>query len=309
VCDRPDVPDNVTKKIALLANWEKQGVGALAEKLRYWAQQRGWVVVGNPEEPDTGSAPDSTATPFGTLSKDQLTDHYQDCSLMVTLGGDGTLLYGGQVAAPLSLPVLSVNLGSLGFHTQVGPETLIQALDTVAENRHRVEMRLMLESQVLSSQDQERHSGVLSVNDVVVARHAWGHMVNVRVWINEALATDITADGVIISTPTGSSAYNFAAQGPVLHPSLETVVMTAVCPHRMRLTPLVMPADSVIEIQARSRRPGERCVVLADGQQWADIGPKETLKISRAPVYLRLIVFEDDFYGKLRDKLRWGGLT
>jgi NAD+ kinase len=167
---------------------------------------------------------------------------------------------------------------------------------------------MMLQVELPASRQNSQPQTMLALNDVVISKSAWGHMVTLGITIDEQVVTDIAADALIISTPTGSSAYNYAAGGPVLYPDMDAFILNALCAHRMRASPLVVPGEARINVTLRQRRPGDSAQVLTDGQPWHFIADKETLKISMAPMYLPLMVFENDFFGKLRNKLRWGGL-
>jgi NAD+ kinase len=161
---------------------------------------------------------------------------------------------------------------------------------------------------VLASSTNDQDKSIVALNDIVVSKSLWGHMVVARIKIDGQILTDLAADAILFSSATGSSAYNFAANGPVLHPSVEVIILNTICAHRMKLSPLVVPSGSTFEVHFRPRREVDQAQVLVDGQVWSALVDHETLKISRAPMYLPLIVFEDDFYGKLREKLHWGGL-
>lgn len=292
------------KRIALVANLEKEGALRAAEQVRGWAALHHVEVVTNLDAP-----PDPC---LGGARILELRQRFSGCDLAVTLGGDGTLLYGVHIVAPLGIPVLAVNLGSLGFHTQVDPAMLLASLDAVASGEYRPEMRLMLQATLESVDETLRGQGepntMLALNDVVVSRGALGHMVRLRVSIGGHVLTDLFADGLIVATPTGSSAYNYAADGPILQPGLDAMVLNAVCPHRMKVAPLVVSPDSEILIEFHARKPREEAQLLVDGRQWCATSHDQRLKISRAPMYLPLVTFNSSFFEKLRNKLAWGGL-
>jgi NAD+ kinase len=297
------------KRIVVIANREKPGIDSALAVVNQWAgrnQIRIDCNLSSSNQAQSGTAPYG---PFGSSSADELRERFAGADLAITLGGDGTLLFGVQLVAPLGMPVLAVNLGSLGFHTQALPESLEACLDAVKSGEFRTESRVLLQASVQGPHEEsDRGSRIIALNDIVVTKSAWGHMVHVRLHINGTAVADISADGLIISTPTGSTAYNLAAGGPVLLPGLEVVVINAICPHRMRFSPLVLPANAEIQLAIHRRKALEEAQILADGQTWRMVTDEETLKISKAPVYLPLIVFQDDFFDKLRTKLHWGGL-
>lgn len=296
------------RRIGVLANLEKQGVDEAHATVLDWAERHRIEVVTN--RGDRDDTRPSVENPFG-VSGDALAELYRDIDVLVCLGGDGTLLFAAQLVAPASVPVLSVNLGSLGFHTQVKPSELEVCLERLLLGEYVIDRRMMLQVDFAGAPISSSETGdlvTLALNDIVISKSAWGHMVTLRLAIDGRVVTDISADALIVSTPTGSSGYNFAADGPVFYPSMQGVILNALCAHRMRVSPLVVPPEAKLEVQLRPRRPQDSAQVLADGQAWHSMSDSETLKISRADVYLPLLVFNDDFYGKLREKLRWGGL-
>ena len=291
------------RKLAILANLDKAGVVDLHRAIEDWASQNGFLVTSN--LPKMNSA--NSENPFGALTRNELSSMYADADVLITLGGDGTLLYAAQLVCEAGVPILSVNLGSLGFHTQVHPSNLFACLELVKAGTYAMEKRLVLRAEMYGNETSSENY-CLALNDIVISKSAWGHVVGLRVIVNDEVVTDAAADALIVSSPTGSSAYNYAAKGPVLHPDMDAIVLNALCAHRMLLSPLVVPGDSVIKVHLFSRKAEESAQVLNDGQPWQIIRYEETLKISKASMYLSLILYENDFYGKLRDKLHWGGL-
>jgi NAD+ kinase len=297
------------KRIAAIANCDKPEVARVLREITEWGKRNGIEVVAN-----AGHAPDEAAAvevQFDSARMAELRRKFAGCDIAVTLGGDGTLLFGAHVVAPLGIPILSVNLGSLGFHAQVEPDNLFASLATVRAGGHRIERRLLLEARIVGQRKGADcgATSAIALNDIVVSKSAWGRMVHLRLHINGMPASDLYADGLLIATPTGSSAYNYAARGPVLTPSMEAIVINAICPHRMRFSPVVIGADSLIEVEFHPRKPLEEAQLFVDGQAWCAVAHGQTLNISRASVYLPLIVFDQDYFSKLRTKLAWGGLT
>ena len=288
------------RRVGVLANLEKSGVKDAFARIQAWSSENGYELTANMLIAHEGP---SLGNPFGVEAA-KLKQMFCNVDVLISLGGDGTLLFASELAAPAGVPVLSVNLGSLGFHTQVGPDDLGDCLNRMSSGNYVIEKRMMLQTS-LEDSNAEAH---LALNDIVISKSAWGHMVTLRLSIDGAVLTDISADALIVSSPTGSSAYNYAAGGPVVYPAMDALILNALCAHRMRVTPVVVPPDSKLTVSLRPRRPEDFAQVLTDGQPWHSMTDSETLKISRADVYLPLIVFENDFYGKLRDKLRWGGL-
>lgn len=299
------------KRLAVIANPHKTGAAEALEQLRAWAAQHGVQLSSNLDENEGIAEPPARA--FDAERRAALARRFAGCDAAVTLGGDGTLLYAVHIIGPLGIPVLPVNLGSLGFHTQATAATMLQCLTAVASGNFLTEPRLLLETTIEkpngSTADNAAPSRLLALNDVVVSKRVWGRMVHLTVLVDGYTVSNVSADALLVATPTGSSAYNYAAGGPILAPSLEAIVLNAICPHRISFTPLVLSGNSVVRVRLQQRKPIELAQVLVDGQLWLDALDDETLKISRADVYLPLITFKDDFFRKLREKLAWGGLN
>ena len=223
--------------------------------------------------------------------------------LIVAVGGDGAMLHAARMAAMADVPVLGVNRGRLGFLADVGPEQMLQSLDDALGGRCQPERRMLLAAQLLAN---GRPIDALALNDVVVAKRETGRMVDVRTWVNGAYVNTHVGDGFIIATPTGSTAYALSCGGPIVHPSLDAVVLVPVCPHTLSDRPIVVPADSVVEIELADRFES-RAQVVCDGIVLCDLDPGVRLRIERARVSATLLHPPGhDYYRILRSKLHWG---
>lgn len=223
--------------------------------------------------------------------------------LIVAVGGDGAMLHAARMAAMADVPVLGVNRGRLGFLADVGPEQMLQSLDDALAGRCQAERRMLLAAQILTN---GRPIDALALNDVVVAKRETGRMVDVRTWVNGAYVNTHVGDGFIIATPTGSTAYALSCGGPIVHPSLDAVVLVPVCPHTLSDRPIVVPAGSVVEIELADRFES-RAQVVCDGIVLCDLDPGVRLRIERARVRATLLHPPGhDYYRILRSKLHWG---
>ena len=223
--------------------------------------------------------------------------------LIVAVGGDGAMLHAARMAAMADVPVLGVNRGRLGFLADVGPEQMLQSLDDALAGRCQAERRMLLAAQILTD---GRPIDALALNDVVVAKRETGRMVDVRTWVNGAYVNTHVGDGFIIATPTGSTAYALSCGGPIVHPSLDAIVLVPVCPHTLSDRPIVVPAGSVVEIELADRFES-RAQVVCDGIVLCDLDPGERLRIERAKVSATLLHPPGhDYYRILRSKLHWG---
>jgi len=223
--------------------------------------------------------------------------------LVVAVGGDGAMLHAARMAAMADVPVLGINRGRLGFLADVGPEQMLQSLDDALAGRCQAERRMLLAAQILAD---GRPIEALALNDVVVAKRETGRMVDVRTWVNGDYVNTHVGDGFIIATPTGSTAYALSCGGPIVHPSLDAVVLVPVCPHTLSDRPIVVPAGSVVEIELADRFES-RAQVVCDGIVLCDLDPGVRLRIERARVSATLLHPPGhDYYRILRSKLHWG---
>ena len=225
---------------------------------------------------------------------------------MLTLGGDGTLLRAARIVEAHPAPILGINLGRLGFLTCCPAERLEGALRRFAANEHSVEARMTLDARVHDILGVQRASW-RALNDVVLHKGGFARVVTMHVQANGESVARYGADGIVISTPTGSTAYNLSAGGPVVFPTLETILVTAVSAHTLAIRPLVLPPDS--EVTVRAEDGPDELLVTVDGQVGATFAVGEALVIRRSPHPVRIVRFpEGSFFATMREKLHWGGL-
>lgn len=228
--------------------------------------------------------------------------------LLVTFGGDGTLLRGARLLAGRAAPILGVNLGRVGFLTTATPEDLEQALDAVARGSYELESRRTLEARLLDRQGTER-AVEPALNDVVVHKAGVARVISVRVAVDDEEIGRYSADGIIVATPTGSTAYSLSAGGPIVVPGVDALVVTAICPHTLAVRPIVVPGDARITLELLP--PGlEDVLVSCDGQVGTVIEPGHRVVVQRSAVAVRLIrLGREGFFARMRRKLQWGDLT
>jgi len=226
--------------------------------------------------------------------------------LVVVLGGDGTLLSVADAAgsADVDVPILGVNFGSLGFLTEATLPELYSSLESAVDGRARVESRMMLRATTVRGGARLPESTAL--NDVVITKTARARMTDLSVSVGDEFVTRVKADGLIVATPTGSTAYNLAAGGPILHSRLPAMVLTPICPHRLTNRPLVISDESTVELRLRHAEDGQAHLTL-DGQHGFPLSPQDTVLITRSPRTVRLVKSPGrDYYEVLRTKLKWG---
>lgn len=224
--------------------------------------------------------------------------------LLVVLGGDGTLIHAASVLGGAPIPILGVNMGSLGFMTEIPVSGLYDALEEVLEGKYEVSERMKLDAALYRGEGPPLVRQQV-INDVVISKGALARIADLEVRAGGTLITVYKADGIIVATPTGSTAYSLSAGGPILHPELEAVVVSPICPHTLTQRPIVLPPDRALEVVLASDN-GEVYLTL-DGQSGLPMQRGDRVEIARSGDRVRLIANPRlDYFSILRAKLRWG---
>lgn len=227
--------------------------------------------------------------------------------LVVVLGGDGTLLSVARTLASV-IPILGVNLGNLGFLTEISRGELYPAMVQVLAGRFKTEERSLLDVELKRNGGTGTPLRFRVLNDAVIAKSALARIIELTLSVDGHLVARYRSDGLIISTPTGSTAYNLSAGGPILNPLLPVSVLTPICPHALSLRPIVVPDTGKIEVTLETQR--EEVYLTLDGQEGTSLGYRDIVCVTRSKAMVRLAkVSERSFYDNLRGKLRWGGLS
>ena len=233
-------------------------------------------------------------------------DHPSDVDAMLTLGGDGTFLRAARFVNDSGIPILGVNLGRLGFLTCCAVDELDSTLERFARGDYALEDRVGILATVLDDRGSER-ARRFALNDVVLHKGGFARVVSLRVSANGETVANYAADGVVVSTPTGSTAYNLSAGGPVVFPTLACLIVTPISAHTLAIRPLVLPADAEVRIQADVGP--EQLLVTVDGQEGATFRAGDLLVVRRADHPVRIVRFPgSSFFATMRRKLGWGGL-
>lgn len=223
--------------------------------------------------------------------------------LVIVLGGDGTLLAVSRIFAATGTPILSVNLGTLGFLTEVRLGDLYKTLEGWCENCHMIESRAMLRAELW--RNGAVHSEFDALNDVVVTKGEIARMGDFAVELDGRKVAQFRADGVIVSTPTGSTAYSLAANGPILTPNVDAMVVTPICPHLLTLRPIVVRGDSTLTVSVQGIP--NLALLTADGQRAVELEVGDEIRCHRSPHTVNLVRLKDGgFFEALRSKLSWG---
>ncbi len=250
----------------------------------------------------TPLADTETAKKIGAeaVERHQLADR---ADLIVVLGGDGTLLGVARLVASRGIPILGVNLGGLGFLTEVTIKEARATLRRILDGDYQVDRRIMLEA-TIERASEESTQPFLALNDVVVGKGPLGGMLRLDVVANHKAFCSYRADGLIIATPTGSTAYALSAGGPIVFPTLNAIVVAPICPHTLSNRPVVLPDSHEIEIHVMA--PDHDATFTVDGQESAQLGPTDVIRIHRARHVVSLIRSAHPNFEIWRDKLHWG---
>ena len=229
-----------------------------------------------------------------------------EVDLLVTLGGDGTLLRGARLVAPFNTPVLGINLGYLGFLTSINPDAMPALLPRLFTGEYWLDVRFTLEARVVSNGGEEGESFV-ALNDAVLHKGGFARVIRLAMFVGteHQEVARYSADGIILATPTGSTAYSLSSTGPIVVPSVDCIVATPICAHSLVIRPLVVPASTLITVEAISG--AEELMLTVDGQDGASLRPGDRLLVQRGEPTVPLVRFAgQNFFSTLRRKLNWG---
>ncbi len=287
-------PGQPLQTVGIISRPRRQHLSVVVPPLLKWLEARGVSAVYDEE----------TANSLPDTSKGRTRQLVADSSqLLLVLGGDGTMLAAARLAASRSIPILPINMGSLGFLTSFTLDELYPALEDTLTGRSSVSQRVMLQVQL------ERAGSVIenqsALNDAVINKGALARMIELHLIINSEFVCRYRADGLIVASPTGSTAYSLSAGGPIVHPAVESFVITPICPHTLSDRPLVIRDSSSIEMKLSADT--ESVFLTLDGQRGIPLQPADRVRISRAKESLKLIQPpKKSYFEILRSKLKWG---
>jgi NAD+ kinase len=290
----------MTRRIGFVLRREKPGAVALAQDLAPWLAERGHETfcLGEDAPVVPGARPVSEAT-LG-----------QHIDLLIVLGGDGTLLHGTQLVADAGVPILGINLGRLGFLAPFDPGEAREVIDKAVSGELQIEERMRLRVALHRGAAHSLGPGLVerhALNDAVIAQGAMSRLVSLATTLDGEPVTSYLADGLIIATPTGSTAYNLAAGGPILPPWQGAFVITPICPHTLTNRPLVVPSRSTIGVIMSQEARG--IMLTVDGQWVHPLLPGDRVEISKAQAGLKLFRSSKNYFTILRSKMKWGERT
>ncbi len=290
-------------KISIVYRMGKPQALALAKTLNQWLQSRGYHVYTAPEQKKI------TGTQLATFKI------MSESALVIALGGDGTYLRAVRLLKGHPIPILGVNLGSMGFLTPISVEEAIKAVELTVQNKMTLEPRAILEVKCrprgegeLRSHKGKKYPMGLALNDVVLERGGLSQLINIGIFHDQRLLSEVKSDGLIVSTPTGSTAYNLAAGGPLLHPRVKALVITPIAPHSLTSRSLIMPDDG--RLSFRLMGYPQKAILVVDGQKIANLNVEEEVFIRRSKQdHLMVTDQKHDYFRLLREKLKFGDRT
>ena len=282
-------------RFGIIANMARPGADQVVERIFKWAEQHGVRLYLNDRMSDkvTGA--------FPLMSRDEVAEN---SDVLVSLGGDGTMLASARAVGRRGVPILGINLGSLGFLTQITPAGLEDTLTAVLEKRYEIEKRMVAEVEI---EEGPKIDHPYALNDVVVDRGAVSRIINLDLYANDYFICSYAADGLIVCTPTGSTAYSLAVGGPILNPLMNALTVSPISAFSLTTRPIIFSGDDRLRVVVRSKHSNP--VLTVDGQVDCSLPKESSFLVRKADYHINFIVFSTySFYDVLRRKLHWGRL-
>ncbi len=282
------------ERIGIWGNTAKSAVGPLARNLIQWVEEKGLeAVIAQPLAESLGEV-------RGGVGENRLAE---SIDLLVSLGGDGSLLHSARIVGGAGVPILGVNLGRLGFLAEVAPDQMLEAMERILSGKFRIEERMNLEATLLRGRKEAGR--FIALNDVAMDRGASPRVMEFEIRVKGVLVTTYIGDGVIVSTPTGSTGYSLSANGPVVSPTVRAVIITPICAHSLAARTVIVSEKEEVEIEFHSATSEARMAV--DGQVGIALEEGDRIAVRAAQQVTRLVLLDNaSFYEVLRTKFRWG---
>jgi len=284
------------EKVGIILNQEKREIYQNAWLIIDWLQKRKIEVF----------VPPWLSDKFSSCQGLNLQEMKEKIDFLITLGGDGTIFQAAREFAPCRIPLIGINLGGLGFLTEIPLANFENGLSSVLDGKYKIEHRLMLQTFVFRKGTQVEN--FICLNDVVIGKSSLPRIISLKTFVNDELVTTYSADGLIVSTPTGSTAYSLSAGGPVVHPSLKVMILSPICAHTLAVRSLILCQNDQIEVILEP--PAPEVLLTIDGQVGFPLQEMDLIKIHKAPFQAHLIRLRESlFFEVLRTKLGWRGIT
>jgi len=283
------------KSVGLVINYEKEKAQEITLRIVDWLSFKNIKIYIEGDKGKTIGREDLSCPIEKFLNK---------VELIISLGGDGTLLRAARLSASTDIPVFGVNLGGLGFLTQIGIDDLEKSLEKLYQEKYFLDERMMLDGSVKRKGKEIKKFTAL--NDIVIGKGAFARIICLATYVNDDYVITYSADGLVISTSTGSTAYSLSAGGPIVNPGINSMILTPICPHTLSARPLIIGENDQVRITLESNE--EEVMVTIDGQEGFTLEPEDEVIVKKSSHKARLITFkEKSFYAILREKLRWSG--
>ena len=267
-------------------------------ELTGWLAARDLTLVGGPEI-ERAAIAKQTGCLVAEIEPEKLATNVD---LVLVLGGDGTMIATSRLIGDTEVPVLGINFGGLGYLAEFRIEELYEALESILSGKYRLDKRVMLSVELAGAEEKTRNR---VLNDVVINKSALARIIEIEAYLNDQFVNSFRADGLIVSTPTGSTAYNLSAGGPVIFPSMNAVVITPICPFTLSNRPIVVPDDATIELRLMTDK--EDVALTLDGQVGFPLKVNDRVIIRKSKTTFNLVQpMNRNYFDVLRDKLRWG---
>ena len=293
------MPQSAIKSIGVIVKPHQPDALETLCTLTRWMSERGITFVGLPEI-EREAIEHQTGCSVAVVNEDRLAS---EVDLILVLGGDGTMIATARMLDNARVPVIGVNYGGLGYLAEFPIEEMMPALEAILAGQYEVQPRLMLSIELRRGDEVVTRNRVL--NDVVINKSALARIIEIEAYLNNQFVNLFRADGLIVATPTGSTAYNLSAGGPIIFPSMNAIVITPICPFTLSNRPIVVPDDSVIEVRLITEK--EDVALTLDGQVGFDLQSRDRVVIRKSNTAFNLVQPPNrNYFEVLRNKLKWG---
>lgn len=281
--------------LGLTGNIDKASVKLLVTKFIKWLQKTGADFIIENELADHLGLSKESHPRFNLKS------FSEKCQMVISFGGDGTILSTARAIGDSGVPILGVKMGGMGFLAELTPEELYDSMEDILKGHYQIVKRMVLKVEVGGEKDSQYYA----LNDMVFDKGAISRVIHIKTFIDDEFLNTYISDGLIISTPTGSTAYSLAAGGPILLPSMNAIIINPISPHTLGARPVVIPDDKVVKIKIEYAP--QKVLLSADGQVGKELKQGQTATIQRADYQIKLVSYRGrSFYDVLRAKLNWG---
>ena len=286
------------KSLGLTGNIAKKDLPVVAGKICEWCRKK-----------DIQIYVDESLYPLlkvGKKSPPKITKgDFSECDLLCAMGGDGFFLHAIRTLYPTDIPILPVNLGSLGFTAQTLPGEITTVLNQILKNKIQITKRYLLKIGV--SENTSGAPPMVALNDVLLIKETRSRLIHVEVCIDGRILGEVSCDGMVVSTATGSTAYNLSAGGPIVHPTLPAIIIAPLLPHTISSRPVIIPDNMIVELKLVSHKDREDALFCIDGQYWWKALSGESVQISLAQKPIKIVEpYSERYFEKLRRNLKWG---